>query len=155
MPRNRKKKLAEDAAARGVSLEDSLDELLVVEMLESEQGRLKVQARVNPQDKLQSNVINLRAKDLTKPESTSKNITGELAKSLTKSGYILPKYGLGVKLRMGSCSAASLASPNRRPSLPSPNHESFLGSHRNAITSTSLESPEKLSQFLLSQSLSP
>eukprot|EP00930_Biecheleria_cincta_P069149 TRINITY_DN56926_c0_g1_i1.p1 TRINITY_DN56926_c0_g1~~TRINITY_DN56926_c0_g1_i1.p1 ORF type:complete len:859 (-),score=165.05 TRINITY_DN56926_c0_g1_i1:390-2966(-) len=110
----KKKKLAADAVVLGVSLDDSLDELLVVEMLESEQGKLRVQATVRPQDKLQSNVIEMRAAELSKPESAAKSITCELSKNLSKSGNLLPKYGLRVKFRAKSASSPSLASLKKR-----------------------------------------
>jgi len=103
-----RRKLQEEAEALGVPLEDSLDELLVVEMVESVQGKLRVRALVRPQDKIQQNVIEMRAADITKPLQTSKSVTGELSKSLKKNGYLLPKYGLHVKMTRRSASLAQL-----------------------------------------------
>eukprot|EP00930_Biecheleria_cincta_P055562 TRINITY_DN41877_c0_g1_i1.p1 TRINITY_DN41877_c0_g1~~TRINITY_DN41877_c0_g1_i1.p1 ORF type:complete len:870 (+),score=156.27 TRINITY_DN41877_c0_g1_i1:258-2612(+) len=100
----KRNKLIAEAEKLGVSLDDSLDELLVVEMLESEQGKLKVQATVRPQDKIQSNVIYMR-----KPESSAASITRELSNSLTKSGCLIPSYGLGVKLNRRTTQGPSLA----------------------------------------------
>eukprot|EP00931_Biecheleriopsis_adriatica_P028166 TRINITY_DN16840_c0_g1_i2.p1 TRINITY_DN16840_c0_g1~~TRINITY_DN16840_c0_g1_i2.p1 ORF type:complete len:896 (+),score=237.28 TRINITY_DN16840_c0_g1_i2:90-2777(+) len=94
-----KAKVREEAAALGIPVEDSLDELLVVEMLESVQGKLVVRATVQPQDRIQQNVIDMRAGDLMKPVNTAKSITCELSKGLKKNGYLLPKYGIHVKMK--------------------------------------------------------
>jgi len=105
-----RRKLQEEAEALGVPLEDALDELLVVEMLESVQGKLRVRALVRPQDRIQQNVIQMRAADITKPAQTAKSVTGELCKNMKKNGYLLPKLGIHVKMTRRSASLAQLRS---------------------------------------------
>eukprot|EP00930_Biecheleria_cincta_P033006 TRINITY_DN22863_c0_g2_i1.p1 TRINITY_DN22863_c0_g2~~TRINITY_DN22863_c0_g2_i1.p1 ORF type:complete len:881 (+),score=173.95 TRINITY_DN22863_c0_g2_i1:32-2644(+) len=109
----KRQKLIEAAAALGVPVDDFIDELLVVEMLESVQGKLRIRATVRPQDKIQRNVIDMRGNALTLPENTSKMVTCEVAKKLTKNGYLLPKFGLSVKLTKRSESAPSLQATKR------------------------------------------
>jgi len=110
----KRQKLIEGAAALGVPLDDLVDELLVVEMLESVQGKLKIKATVRPQDKIQGNVIDLRGNLLSQQENTSKLVTGELTKSLMKNGYLLPRFGVNVKLNKRSESAPSLQAMKRQ-----------------------------------------
>jgi len=109
-----KKKLMQGAAALGVPLDDTIDELLVVEMLESVQGKLRIKATIRPQDKIQDNLVEMRGNMLAQPVNTSKLVTCELAKNLTKNGFLLPKYGLNVKLNKRSASAPSLAAMKKQ-----------------------------------------
>ncbi|CAE8588951.1 unnamed protein product [Polarella glacialis] len=79
---------------------DSLDELIQVELVESAQGKLKARVTVRPQDKIQQNVADMRANYLTSaPAHAMTAISWELSKSMKRSGYLLPKYGLQTKIK--------------------------------------------------------
>jgi len=106
----KRRELVEQAERTGEPLEDpDMDTLLQIEMLESVQGKLKIRALVRPQDKIQANNIEERGADLTNPQTASKSIVQEMAKSFKRSGYLMPKYGLSVRIQKRAASLTQLA----------------------------------------------
>lgn len=106
----RRREIIEQAEKSGEPLEDpDMDELLQIEMLESVQGKLKIRALVRPQDQIQANNIESRGKELTDPKGASTELVKEVAKSFRRSGYLMPKYGLAVRIQKRAASMTQLA----------------------------------------------
>lgn len=77
---------------------DSLDQLLDVTYVSGGPGQLKARLVVPPEDKSSHTVAQLRLQQLRDPQNVSKMLTRELAKSLRRSGHLLPKYGVEVNV---------------------------------------------------------
>lgn len=106
----RRREIIEQAEKSGEPLEDpDMDELLQIEMLESVQGKLKIRVLVRPQDQIQANNIESRGKELTDPKGASTELVKEVAKSFRRSGYLMPKYGLAVRIQKRAASMTQLA----------------------------------------------
>jgi hypothetical protein len=100
----------ERAEANGTITEEALDEIIELQMLESTQGRLRARVIVRPQDRIQQNVADVRAELLTKPEHVMSGLTWEISKSLRKSGNLLPKYGISVRVLRRPASLTKITS---------------------------------------------
>merc|ERR1712039_1046506 len=76
---------------------DALDQLLDIQLVHSEPGKLKVRCVVNPMDRVHMKVADIRLKEICDPDN--KAVTSALCKTLRKNGALLPKYGLQTTVR--------------------------------------------------------
>eukprot|EP00933_Yihiella_yeosuensis_P027217 TRINITY_DN21109_c0_g1_i1.p1 TRINITY_DN21109_c0_g1~~TRINITY_DN21109_c0_g1_i1.p1 ORF type:complete len:590 (-),score=126.77 TRINITY_DN21109_c0_g1_i1:329-2056(-) len=96
---------------------DAIDDLIELEMIESIQGKLKARVIVRPRDRIQQNVSFARADQFIKPENVSNTLTAEVSKALRRSGNLLPKYGLGIKVLRRPASTGKLISKGGLPPI--------------------------------------
>merc|ERR1711957_344160 len=98
-------------AAELGNTQDALDQLLDIQLVHSEPGKLKVRCIVNPASRVDMKVADIRLRELLDPNSQM--VTSALVETLRKNGALLPKYGLQTSLRkgkgVGSPSAAATA----------------------------------------------
>merc|ERR1712039_384997 len=92
------------AAANVGSNGDALDQLINIDLVHSEPGKLKVRCVVNPENRVHMKVADIRLREITEPGNMA--VTAALAKGLRKNGALLPKYGIQVTTRRGKIDAS-------------------------------------------------
>lgn len=97
-PRHRKKH-GRVVVPTAASTTDSLDRLLQLEFLESQPGKIRVRLTVQPHDICQQVTYNDRLKQLMDDKECAKVVTSSMAKELKREGFLMPRYGLQVRIR--------------------------------------------------------
>merc|ERR1711933_417886 len=90
------KKLSVDAQQQQP---DSLDNLLDIQLVHSEPGKLRVRCVVNPENRVHMKVADIRLKELCEPGNLA--VTSALSKTLRKNGALLPTHGMHITTRRG------------------------------------------------------
>mmetsp|Transcript_10727 Transcript_10727/g.37537 ORF Transcript_10727/g.37537 Transcript_10727/m.37537 type:complete len:892 (-) Transcript_10727:22-2697(-) len=98
---------------------DALDRLLNLEFLESTPGRIRARLVVQPQDMCQQTTYFERLKELTDDDISAKVITSSMSKDLKKEGFLMPRYGMTVRIRKANKEDTRRLSLTHSASLPS------------------------------------
>merc|ERR1712151_599116 len=70
---------------------DALDQLLDIQLVQAAPGKIRARCVVQPRDRVHMKVADIRLKQLTDPQVSSKQVTSALAKSMRKNGGMMPK----------------------------------------------------------------
>eukprot|EP00405_Crypthecodinium_cohnii_P034453 CAMPEP_0206532612 /NCGR_PEP_ID=MMETSP0325_2-20121206/4487_1 /ASSEMBLY_ACC=CAM_ASM_000347 /TAXON_ID=2866 /ORGANISM="Crypthecodinium cohnii, Strain Seligo" /LENGTH=921 /DNA_ID=CAMNT_0054029125 /DNA_START=117 /DNA_END=2882 /DNA_ORIENTATION=+ len=95
----RRKTVLGQPSPKSSSAVDSLDRLMELEFMSSEPGKIRARLLVQPQDSCQQTAYLGQLRELSDDTVSAGTLTTSLSKSLKREGFLMPRYGMRVRVR--------------------------------------------------------